>query len=225
VGATSQATDAARITVGVAARAGRSPDDVVELAGELGLLGWVREGEAGELLIHAEGGADAVAALAERLGVDGDPESALERVKVEGHEQFAIRGVPAGPFRVLRRVGRSGFELQLEVAGELRAWALPKGPSMDPADKRMAFEAKPGEPAEGELEVWDSGAYEQGGRVPWPEAIERGHAVFVLHGERLEGGFALQRTSASPRAKWLLIKRRDDHARPGSDVVAESDPG
>ena len=42
--------------------------------------------------------------------------------------------------------------------------------------------------------VWDRGTYEQGGRVPWPEALERGHAVFVLHGEKLRGGFALQRT-------------------------------
>jgi len=221
----SKATDAARITVSAAARAGRTPQDVVGLAGELGLLGWVREGGAGELRVHAEGGAGAVGKLAERLGIEGDRGSALERVKAEGHEQFAIRGVPAGPFRVLRRVGRGGFELQLEVRGETRAWALPKGPSMDPAARRMAFEARPGEPVAGELEVWDSGSYEQGGRVPWPEAIERGHAVFVLNGERLEGGFALQRTSASPRAKWLLIKRRDDHARPGSDVVAESDPG
>ena len=48
--------------------------------------------------------------------------------------------------------------------------------------------------------------YEQGGRVPWPEAIERGHAVFVLHGEKLQGGFALQRTRGT---QWLLIKRRE----------------
>ena len=74
--------------------------------------------------------------------------------------------------------------------------------------------------------VWDRGTYEQGGRVAWPEALSRGHAVFVLHGEKLRGGFALQRTGnrgGRPAAKpqWLLIKRRDDHARPGSDVVAE----
>jgi hypothetical protein len=87
----------------------------------------------------------------------------------------------------------------------------------------MAFEAAPGEPADGELEIWDSGSYEQGGRVPWPEAIERGHAVFVLHGERLRGGFALQRTDSGPRPRWLLIKRRDEQARPGSDVIAEAD--
>ena len=46
--------------------------------------------------------------------------------------------------------------------------------------------------------------------------------MFVLHGEKLRGGFALQRTrTAAPRPQWLLIKRRDEQARPGSDIVAE----
>jgi hypothetical protein len=58
--------------------------------------------------------------------------------------------------------------------------------------------------------VFDQGSYEQGGRVPWPEAIERGHAVFVLHGEQLRGGFGLQRTGRG----WLLVKRRDEFAQP-----------
>jgi hypothetical protein len=70
--------------------------------------------------------------------------------------------------------------------------------------------------------IWDRGTYEQGGRVPWPEALERGHAVFVLHGEKLTGGFALQRTRPGDKPQWLLIKRKDESARPGSDVVAES---
>ena len=69
--------------------------------------------------------------------------------------------------------------------------------------------------------VWDRGTYEQGGRVAWPEALTRGHAVFVLHGEKLAGGFALQRTRAGAKAQWLLIKRRDELAQPGSDIVAE----
>jgi hypothetical protein len=69
--------------------------------------------------------------------------------------------------------------------------------------------------------IWDRGTYEQGGRVAWPEALDRGHAVFVLHGEKLRGGFALQRTGGGAKPQWLLIKRRDDHARPGSDIVTE----
>jgi DNA ligase D-like protein (predicted 3'-phosphoesterase) len=81
------------------------------------------------------------------------------------------------------------------------------------------FEGKAGK---GGVIIWDRGTYEQGGRVPWPEALDRGHAVFVLHGEKLEGGFALQRTRPGEKPEWLLIKRRDEDARPGSDVVAES---
>ena len=72
--------------------------------------------------------------------------------------------------------------------------------------KRMAIEGKM-EPDSG---TWDEGLYEQGGRVPWPEALGRGHAVFVLLGEKLRGGFALQRTRGEGEgAQWLLIKRRE----------------
>jgi hypothetical protein len=53
--------------------------------------------------------------------------------------------------------------------------------------------------------------------VAWPEALERGHAMFFLHGEKLTGGYALQRTGSG----WLLIKRRDEYARPGSEVTDE----
>jgi acylphosphatase len=182
-------------------------DATVRRARGLGVTGWVRNGEDGEVLVHAEGTAEAVKALEAflREGPRGAhvEDVAAERVKVEGHEQFAVRGVPAGRF-VVRALER-GFELALEVDGALRAWSVPKGPSMDPADKRFAVEAAVSEVGE----LWDAGPYEQGGRVSWPEALDRGHAVFVLHGERLRGGFALQRTGGS---KWLLVKRRDEHA-------------
>jgi acylphosphatase len=183
-------------------------DATVRRARGLGVLGWVRNGEDGEVLVHAEGPPDAVAAL-EAFLREGPraaqvEEVSLERVRVEGHEQFAIRGVPAGRFVV--RAQQRGFELQLEVDGRMRAWSMPKSPSMDPADKRLAIELPAGG-ATALAEPWDAGLYEQGGRVPWPEALERGHAVFVLRGERLRGGFALQRTRGS---QWLLVKRRDE---------------
>jgi DNA ligase D-like protein (predicted 3'-phosphoesterase) len=112
----------------------------------------------------------------------------------------------------------------------MRSWAVPKGPSMDPASKRLAVQVEDHEIAHNDFEgptenggviVWDRGSYEQRGRVAWPEALDRGHAVFVLHGEKLRGGFALQRTRRGGKPQWLLIKRRDDDAEPGSDVVAE----
>jgi acylphosphatase len=185
----------------------------LDRARELGLLGWVRRDDDGLVRIHAEGAPDAVQELAAWLDADAGAE-VVERasVKVEGHEQLAVRGVPAGAFVVLETLS-GGFELRLEVDGAQRAWLVPKGPSMNPADKRFVV-ALADVPNDARGTVWDRGAYEQGGRVPWPEAIERGHAVFVLHGEKLRGGFALQRTGQGPKARWLLVKRKDAEALP-----------
>jgi DNA ligase D-like protein (predicted 3'-phosphoesterase) len=207
----------------------------VRRARRLEVMGWVRNSDDGGVLVHAEGSEAAVEELvaflregpraARVVGVEAEP------VKVEGHEQFAIRGVSAGVFVVQEHAATAHhFDLRLEVGGAMRSWAVPKGPSMDPAVKRLAIEVEDhsldyndfeGEVDGGRVIVWDRGSYEQGGRVPWPEAIERGHAVFVLHGEKLRGGFALQRTGKGAKPQWLLIKRRDEEARPGSDVAAE----
>jgi DNA ligase D-like protein (predicted 3'-phosphoesterase) len=210
-------------------------DATVDRARALGVMGWVRNGEGGVVLVHAEGSEEALAELHAFLH-DGPPparvsEVASERVAVEGHEQFAIRGVSAGVFVVQEHVASTHhFDLRLEIDGVMRSWATPKGPSLDPAVKRLAVEVGDhaaahnsfeGSLGAGKVIVWDRGAYEQGGRVAWPQALTRGHAVFVLHGEKLRGGFALQRTRAGAKPQWLLIKRRDDYARPGSDIVAE----
>lgn len=207
----------------------------VRRAGSLGVMGWVRNGEDGTVQVHAEGAEPAVDRLAEFLH-EGPSLAAvssvvIERVAVEGHEQFAIRGVSAGIFVVREHAARAHhFDLRLEVDGVLRSWAVPKGPSLDPAVKRLAVEVPnhdldsamtEGASGESGAIVWDRGTYEQGGRVAWPQALERGHAVFVLHGQKLHGGFALQRTRPGEQAQWLLIKRSDEHARPSSNVVAE----
>ena len=196
---------------------------VVAKARELAVMGWVRP--TGEL--HAEGAPDAVQALLAFLG-EG---VTVEPGRVEGHEQFAVRGVSAGVFVVQEhRATAHHYDLRLEVDGVMRSWAVPKGPSLDPAAKRLAVEVEDhamdhndfeGRAGDGGVIVWDRGTYEQGGRVAWPDAIDRGHAVFVLHGAKLRGGFALQRTGRGAKPQWLLIKRRDDEARPGTDVVAE----
>jgi DNA ligase D-like protein (predicted 3'-phosphoesterase) len=199
-------------------------------AHRLGVLGWVRNADDGTVAVHAEGPESAVERLVDFLGKG--PRAArveaveTEKAKVEGHEQFAVRGVSAGAFVVQEHWATAHhFDLRLEVGGAMRSWAVPKEPSMDPAVKRLAIEVEDhslayndfeGEIDGGRVEIWDRGSYEQGGRVPWPEALERGHAVFVLHGEKLEGGFALQRTRGGAKPQWLLIKRKDEFARPGS---------
>ena len=194
-----------------AAGDGIDTEAVVAKAHELAVMGWVRP--TGE--IHAEGPPDAVQSLLAFL----DDGVATERARVEGHEQFAIRGVSAGVFVVQEHQATAHhYDLRLEVDGVMRSWAVPKGPSLDPAAKRLAvevedhgmghtdFEGAIGERSGGEraardrggVIVWDRGTYEQGGRVAWPEAIERGHDVFVLHGEKLRGGFALSAHARAP---------------------------
>lgn len=210
-------------------------DATVRRARKLGVRGWVRNDEDGTAWVHAEGERQAVEALVAFLR-EGPPLARvagvdIEAVAVEGHEQFAIRGMSAGVFVVQEHMATAHhFDMRLEVGGVMRSWAIPKGPSLDPAVKRLAVEVEDHAKAHNRFEgstggggviVWDHGTYEQGGRVPWPEALTRGHAVFVLRGEKLRGGFALQRTRPGAKAQWLLIKRRDPEARPGSEIVAE----
>jgi DNA ligase D-like protein (predicted 3'-phosphoesterase) len=201
-------------------------------AQRLGLLGWVRLMEDDTLCAHVEGEDEAIEELALSLRSMAHVDSVSERpVRLERHEQFAIRGVPAGVFVVQEHQATAHhFDFRLEVDGVMRSWAVPKGPSMDPAVKRFAVQVEDhalehnefeGRTGRGGVIIWDRGSYEQGGRVPWPEALERGHAVFVLHGQKLRGGFALQRTRAGEKPEWLLIKRRDQHAEPGSEIIAE----
>lgn len=199
------------------------------------MQGWVRNSEDGTVAVHAEGPAGAVETIVDflRRGPRGAAvaDVAIEDVRIEGHEQFAIRGVSAGVFVVQQHTASTQhFDLRLEVDGVMRSWALPKGPSLDPSVKRLALQVPDhgiehnvfeGPTEGGGVIVWDHGEYEQGGRVAWPEALERGHAVFVLHGEKLRGGFALQRTRPGTKPQWLLVKRRDEDARTGSDVAAE----
>jgi len=115
---------------------------------------------------------------------------------------------------------RLHFDLRLEMEGVLKSWAVPKGPSMNPADKRLAVmvEDHPldyitfrGEIAEGnygagEVEIWDSGSYEV-----TEGSIDSGKLVFELVGTRLKGQFALVKLKRG-RNEWLLIKHRDEYA-------------
>ena len=121
------------------------------------------------------------------------------------------------------------WDFRLEHRGTLKSWAVPKGPSMDPAVKRLAVPVEDHSIAYGGFEglvgmgggsgaviLWDRGDYELLDGTPDDERF-----TFVLHGEKLRGGFALQRTRSGAKPQWLLIKRRDDEARPGADIVAE----
>lgn len=125
------------------------------------------------------------------------------------------------------------YDFRLEAGGVLKSWAVPKGPSTDPREKRlaMATEDHPlsygdfegvipeGEYGAGPVIVWDAGTYrnlsEEGGtEIPVEEAVDRGHVKVWLEGTKLRGGWSLRRTAIgrSARAKWLLVKLRDEQA-------------
>jgi DNA ligase D-like protein (predicted 3'-phosphoesterase) len=117
------------------------------------------------------------------------------------------------------------FDLRLEIGGVLRSWAVPKGPSLDPAVRRLAVPVADHSLAAGEFEGVHAGATRGSGAVIlWDEGTvdvatdDPDHLSFTLDGQKLNGRFGLTKTGDK---SWILVKAVDDDARPGSDVVAE----
>jgi bifunctional non-homologous end joining protein LigD len=124
------------------------------------------------------------------------------------------------------------FDFRLEHEGVLKSWAIPRGPSMDPGDKRLAVRTEDhpveygkfegsipkGQYGGGTVMLWDEGTWEP---LEDPdEGFREGKLKFVVHGKRLQGGFALVRLRSDTGRKqgkenWLLIKEKDEFARPG----------
>ena len=126
------------------------------------------------------------------------------------------------------------YDFRLEVGGVLKSWAVPKGPSTDPREKRLAMAVEDhalghasfeGATGSGAVIVWDTGPYgnrtERDGReVPIARALADGHAVVELEGRKLRGRYALTRTDTEPRERWLLVKVRDEAADAQRDPVS-----
>lgn len=130
---------------------------------------------------------------------------------------------------------RLHYDFRLELEGVLKSWAVPKGPSLDPADKRLAMQTEdhPLEYGEfegvipekqygaGEVLLWDQGVWTPEERDPL-EALRKGRLHFRLDGEKLQGSWILTRTRGEEdRPQWLLIKRNDEGARPDLDITRE----
>jgi bifunctional non-homologous end joining protein LigD len=134
------------------------------------------------------------------------------------------------------------YDFRLEIDGVLKSWAVPKGPSMNPTQKRLAvitedhpldyagFEGTipEGQYGGGTVMVWDTGKYrnlkldDDGLEITMSKAFEDGRIEIWLEGKKLKGGFALVRTRmAGKQEQWLLIKMKDEHADPGSDILAD----
>jgi DNA ligase D-like protein (predicted 3'-phosphoesterase) len=107
------------------------------------------------------------------------------------------------------------FDLRLEAGGVLRSWAVPKGPSLDPAVKRLAVPVADHSFTAGDFEgVYEGSSRGSGAVIIWDEGT-----VEITRDERkLAGRFGLTRTD---ERRWILVKARDEHARPGSDIVEE----
>ena len=138
---------------------------------------------------------------------------------------------------------RLHYDLRLELDGVFKSWAVTKGPSLDPHDKRLAVEVEDhpldygdfegtipkGQYGGGTVMLWDRGYWEPEGTKTPEQALAKGDFKFTLEGERLHGGFVLVRMAndreRGKRTNWLLIKHRDEFAVPasGAAVLEEND--
>lgn len=140
------------------------------------------------------------------------------------------------------KASRLHYDVRLAINGLLASWAVPKGPSMNPAEKHLAIRTEDhpleyaqfegvipeGQYGAGTVMVWDTGAYEpQDSSAPLDKQLGRGKIDVVLHGAKLRGGFTFIQTGKRSRdhgdkERWLLVKQRDEYADPSWNV---DDPG
>jgi len=132
---------------------------------------------------------------------------------------------------------RLHYDFRLEMNGVLASWAVPKGPSLNPAVKRLAIRTEDhpieyadfeglipeGEYGAGTVMVWDKGTYDPEDELSPEQQLARGEVKVVLHGQKLRGGFVLVypgRRLAEPgeKTRWLLIERRDEYADPSWQI-------
>src|ERR1041385_7129914 len=127
---------------------------------------------------------------------------------------------------------RLHYDFRLEMEGVLRSWAIPKGPSLNPADKRLAMETEDhpidygefegvipkGNYGAGKVIIWDNGTYDMVDPDTPEKGWKKGKLHFTLHGKKLRGEWVLVRGSRGPR-QWIFFKIRDDYASAGTDIT------
>jgi DNA ligase D-like protein (predicted 3'-phosphoesterase) len=175
---------------------------------------------------------DQLAEYRSKRDLDRSPEPAGERGAAGGEPIFVVQK---------HRARSEHYDFRLESGGVLKSWAVPKGPSIDPREKRLAIRVEDhpleyatfegvipgGEYGAGAVIVWDTGTYRNvtrrdGQDVPLEQALDDGHVVVELRGRKLRGAFALTRTDVDERGRerWLLVKKRDAEADAGRDPLA-----
>src|SRR3981189_741277 len=153
------------------------------------------------------------------------------------------RGHPGGrrrrPIFVVQKhdASRLHYDFRLEINGVLASWAVPKGPSLDPAVKRLAIRTQDhpieyqafeglipkGQYGAGSVMLWDKGTYSPDGDLSPEQQLAKGEIKVVLQGKKLHGGFVLIRPGGrladqGKKTRWLLIKRRDAYADPSWQI-------
>jgi DNA ligase D-like protein (predicted 3'-phosphoesterase) len=150
-------------------------------------------------------------------------------------------GGPSGaPIFVVQKhdASRLHYDFRLEVDGVMKSWAIPKGPSTDPKEKRLAVPTEDhpleyagfegiipkGEYGAGTVLVWDTGPFQnitekKGVAIPLAEAVAHGHVKVRLEGRKLKGGYALTRFKTGKDEAWLLVKADDEEADAAVDVL------
>jgi DNA ligase D-like protein (predicted 3'-phosphoesterase) len=150
-------------------------------------------------------------------------------------------GSPSPIFVIQKHAARQlHYDFRLEVDGVLKSWAVPKGPSTDPHDKRLAVPTEDhpleyagfegvipeGEYGGGAVLVWDTGSYrnlteKKGEVIPMGQGVAHGHVKVWLEGGKLKGGYALTRFKTGKDEAWLLVKADDAGADPRRNPVAD----
>src|SRR5262245_21594722 len=125
---------------------------------------------------------------------------------------------------------RLHYDFRLELDGVLVSWAVPKGPSFDPRDKRLAMKVEDhpveygsfegvipaGEYGAGAVVLWDRGTWKP--TIEPVRALKKGELKFELMGEKLKGKWALVKIKGDDEKAWLLVKDKDEHSRPASEL-------
>ncbi len=158
-----------------------------------------------------------------RISKRQTPKSLNKEGDLKHHPEFVVQ----------RHKARSlHYDFRLEIGGVLKSWAVPKGPSMNPADKRLAIMVEDhaleysgfegviptGSYGAGVVEIWDSGSFTPVENKSVSDALtliddlRRGVIKFILHGRKLKGEFSLIKMKHGPSNAWLLIKHKDEYA-------------
>ena len=160
-----------------------------------------------------------------KFGTTPEPKGVIDISKIKGKPlRFVVQK---------HQASRLHYDFRLEVDGVLKSWAIPKGPSLNPTDKRLAimvedhpFDYKDfegiipeGNYGAGEVIIWDEGIYQPVGEFAsrdthssFQSGLKKGHLVFILSGHKLKGEFALIKLNRGSKDEWLLVKARDKYA-------------